>query len=125
MPVPTSEFDFLPALSSAWNLCTAVAGLQLHHKADMCQFTQKKEHGVPITAMQVLSQRGTQVGPKALRWAIEIEEWSETIPIQKDILAYTTLLSMYEQCGQHRRVDDLLNHMATSGKVAWLMLRNF
>ncbi|CAE7725951.1 unnamed protein product, partial [Symbiodinium pilosum] len=79
MPVPTSEFDFLPALSSAWNLCTAV-------------------------------------GPKALRRAIEIEEWSETIPIQKDILAYTTLLSMYEQCGQHRRVDDLLNHMATSGK---------
>ena len=81
MPLPASEFDFEPAISSAWHLCSAI-------------------------------------GPDALPWAIEIAEWSETIPLEKGIFAYTNLLSMFEQCGQHSRVDDILDHLAQSGKVS-------
>ena len=77
MPTPTSQFDFNPALSSAWNLCSAV-------------------------------------GPEALGWAREIAEWSETVPAAKNILAYTSYLSVLEGCGLHVEVEELLDQISDS-----------
>ena len=81
MPPPMSEFDFNPAISSAWNLCTAV-------------------------------------GPESLSWAKEIAEWADTVPHGKDILSYTNLLSILEQCGQYGEVDSHLREMSHSRSVS-------
>ena len=58
------------------------------------------------------------IGPEALPWGLEIDKWSETIPLEKDRIAYANLLAMLERCGEHRRVDEILVYMAKTIQVS-------
>ncbi|CAE7677696.1 unnamed protein product [Symbiodinium sp. CCMP2456] len=78
---PESELAYNRALSSAWDVCSAV-------------------------------------GPEALSWAGAIFRWSENFTFAKNVISYTSWLSLLEHCGKRQQVDNILCQSANWSTVS-------
>ena len=57
-------------------------------------------------------------GDTACEWAIELHEWSCSQPFKKNIVTYTSFLTLLESCGCQERVNDLLQQIVQEDKLS-------
>ena len=57
------------------------------------------------------------VGEDSLPWAEQLLSWVKTQKYSLNVISYTPLLTLLENCKQHSRVNELVDHLACKQKV--------